>query len=293
MSNIRHRAKVCGQIVYTYTFTAREVSLSSDISDIDYFGVSPSYRSSDSYLSALSRYRAYLKQFDLNVSERFQYYLDIGFSSDLSYSLATSFYKFDSDYFGLTSISESALARSRRRLRDLVYTNIDSSSTTGKFITLTYSSPQFSPSQLKQHFKTFIQRLRYSLKTEFRYIAVPEKHQSSKTSPDRYGSYHIHILIFDTGFLDNYDLTSIWSHGFTYIKKLYGDPTSVANYVAKYVTKDLSIDFGRRFLYSRNCLRPIETSDFSELPPLKHVSSSVYTALSGEKLHFTINRVLS
>lgn len=298
MSNVRHNAKICGDIVYTYSFSAWDNrDINSDLSDDDFFGSRPPrYRDVDSYSSHLEEYRLYLKNLNNIVVERLSSYLSMGFDPDFAHVLAsTGFYRFTPSDFGLYNISESALARSRRRLRDLIFCNLSDSKSivSGKFVTLTYRTPQFSPTIVKSDFALFIKRFRYYLDDlDFRYIAIPEKHQSSRTATDRYGSYHFHVLIFDTGFLDNADLTSIWSHGFVYVKKLYGDSTAIANYVAKYVTKDLSIDFGRRFLYSRNCYKPEETSDFSTLPPLRHISTSVYTSLSGERLNFTINRVL-
>lgn len=208
------------------------------------------------------------------------------------------------DMFGITDVTPERLNASRRRLRDLIHTNFGINPQPNEFplfLTLTYAKPEFSSFQAKQHLKLFIMRLKYQLKIDFRYIAIPEKHQSEKTMLHRFGSYHYHILLFDIPYnwssnkkqlreLQN-RITDIWGYGFSFLKRTYGSPRSVAGYVNKYLEKDMSIECGRRYLASFNCWKPTESDDLSTIPPLEFITSSSYTLLSGEYLKLTINKI--
>lgn len=293
---IKLNSIVCGNIVYTYSFfeyfqnrqPKREIS--SDFFD-SLFDSTPRYLSVDSYMHKKNKYRDYLSSFDDLVRDKSDFYSSFLSDPALIQALSTGFYKLQPSFFGLYDVSRGALSRSSRRLRDYVYCNVDES-VGGLFLTLTYRTPMFDSRLIKKHQNLFIKRLKYRLSSNFRYIIIPEKHISDKTRLDRYGSYHFHLLIFDINYIDNKLLTETWSFGFCYIKRLYGGSSRIAQYVAKYLTKDMSIDSGRRFTVSRNCFKPQPVSDLSTLPPLVALHTSTYTTLSGEKLFFTVNKKL-
>ena len=284
----RDKLIYCGDLVYHYEYfgTARELNHLSN-----YYPGSNAQKILD--------YKRYLQKTD-EMMRNNKILLE---SQNLPLCLGDIFV-LTPEQFGIKPPSEASLDASKRRLRDLINTNFGINpqpSTYPLFLTLTYKNPQFSPTVIKTHLELFIKRLRYHTKIKFRYIAIPEKHQSSKTQADRYGSFHYHILLFDmpievtkdqhTIRKFNYETTEIWGHGFTYLKKCYGSPSSVAGYVNKYLEKDLSIEVGRRYLASYNCWKPIETDDLSTAPPLQYITSSTYTLLSGEYLKLTINKI--
>jgi len=240
MRELAYNAKVCGNTIYTYSFYTNytniiaEKAISLDDWDI------PASRSSE-YFGKIALYREYTSKCDKKALLDYEYYLSLGLDDSIARALGNSFYRFGPELYGLYNINDSALTRSRRRLRDLVYTNYTSTSN-GRFLTLTYKNAQFSSAQLKSDFNLFIKRLKYKTKNnDIRYIAIPEKHQSAETAPDRFGSYHLHILLFDTGYIDSWELADIWGHGSIDIIKLYGDPSGVAFYVTKYLTKDMGV----------------------------------------------------
>lgn len=294
MRKIDYKAKVCGNTIYTYSFYSnidvKTYTLANEIAPLilDEWDV-PASRSSE-YFKKMSLYRKYVSDCDKKSSLDYDNYLSLGLDDSISRALGNAFYRFGPELYGLYNINDSALSRSRRRLKDLIYCNY-TPETQCRFLTLTYKNAQFSPFQLKQHFKTFIKRLKYHTKNNnIRYIAVPEKHQSVDTAPDRFGSYHMHVLLFDTGYIDSWELADIWGHGTIDIIFCYGDANGVAHYLSKYLVKDMSIDYGRRFLASESCIKPTITSDFSTLPMLQEVHSSVYTDFSGAPLVFTVNK---
>lgn len=284
--------KVCGDLVYGYQYYGDVKEKDYEFLDLTGFNThSASFYASNSQQCLKIQYRKYLLQRDQIIRDNLIRCKSYG----LPLCLADVFLLTPS-MFGIISNTEEQLSASRRRLRDLIFTNFGINAhlyTFPLFLTLTYRIPQFSPSQAKADLSLFVKRLRYRLGINFRYIAIPEKHQSNKTSFDRYGSFHYHILLFDVDFLHANDLTDCWGKGFCYVKRCYGDSFRVAYYVTKYLTKDLSIETGRRYLASFNCLKPtiIESDSLSTVPTLAFVSSSTYTLLSGQIMRLSINKI--
>lgn len=262
---------ICGDLVYVYQNTLPDLS-GLDLSGLDVTGFDVV-----SYYSRLQQnldlYRDYINNLR-----------SFNFSSAALYGFSFNLQPLPQDVFNIPIFaSSSACKRATRRLRDLIYSNLPSRCTSARFVTLTYAIPQFSLSQVKADFNLFIKRLRYHLSLDFRYIAVPEKHKS--------GAYHIHYIIFDTGFIPSDQLSNIWSKGFVRINLISGDTSKIANYLAKYLTKDYLLSGTRRFMTSHNINRPYEVADLSTLPPLREITSYAYTTFSGEKIHLTINRI--
>lgn len=290
MREIDYKAKVCGNTIYTYSFYSSYTNLPPKSSD-DYpddWDI-PVSRSPE-YFGKISLYREYTSKCDKKALEDYQMYLSMGLDDSTARALGDAFYRFGPELYGLYNINDSALTRSRRRLKDLIYCNY-TPNTQCRFLTLTYRNAQFSPAQLKADFNLFIKRLKYHTKNNnIRYIAVPEKHQSVNTAPDRFGSYHMHILLFDTGYVPVMELFKIWGHGTVDIIMCYGDANGVVHYLSKYIAKDMSIDYGRRFLASESCIKPTIVTDLSTLPILQEIYSSMYTDFSGAPLVFTVNK---
>lgn len=172
----------------------------------------------------------------------------------------------------------------RRSLRDLVLSNLDYGNP--RFITLTYATPKFDIKLVKRDFKVFIQRLRYHLRElgnnfNFRYISVPEQHDSDSTNPDRRYSYHFHVILFDLPYINTTFYSSTWKHGFIKINLIKGSPFATAYYLTKYLTKtDSHIRGQRRYLVSKNINRPKEIPIIN-MPLLYHKKTAHYNSFTG------------
>ncbi|TXG79168.1 MAG: hypothetical protein E6R13_10270 [Spirochaetes bacterium] len=293
----RDKIKMCGDLVYHYQYYGESKFNNS------YTAINNDFQTQKGYLRGnnlkIWEYKKYIARCDDIMRSNYMLLEKQGLPLCLG-----DIFVLSPEQFGVISISEERLLASKRRFRDLVYTNFGINCQEEDFplfLTLTYKKPEFSPFKTKQDLMLFIKRLRYHLGINFRYIAVPEKHQSEKTQLHRFGSYHYHILLFDIPYnkikskkemrLFQNNITDVWGKGFSFLKKTYGSPQSVAGYLTKYLTKDLSIDCGRRYLASFNCWKPYETDDLSTVPPLEFITSSSYTLLSGELMKLSINKI--
>lgn len=184
---------------------------------------------------------------------------------------------------------------SRRTLRDLVLSNLHYGNP--RFITLTYASPQFSNSSAKRDFKTFIQRLRYHLgelghNENFRYIAVPEQHDSTSTNEERRYSYHFHVVLFDLPYISTTFYSNNWKHGFIKINLIKGSPFGTAFYLTKYLSKQTTHERSqRRYLVSRNIHRPQEVQ-FNNLPILEFKKAVNYHTFTGSDIRIDYYQTL-
>lgn len=172
----------------------------------------------------------------------------------------------------------------RRSLRDIVLCNLPYGNP--RFLTLTYALPQFSNEGAKKDLKLFIKRLRYHLEEvkhnkRFRYIAVPEQHDSKDTNENRRYSYHFHIILFDLPYINTKFYGEIWQHGFIRINLIKGSAFRTASYLTKYLSKGTIHKRGeRRYLVSRNVYRP-EIVSFDKVPVLMYVKGVNYTSFTG------------
>lgn len=176
---------------------------------------------------------------------------------------------------------------SRRTLRDLVLCNLNYGNP--RFITLTYAFPQFDNLTAKLDFKKFIMRLRYHLEElgynrDFRYIAVPEQHDSSDTNDTRRYSYHFHVILFDLPYISTTFYSDNWKHGFIKINLIKGSPFKTAHYLTKYLSKQTTHERGqRRYLVSRNIQRPKLVQTY-QLPILMYKKGVNYHTFTGSDI---------
>lgn len=152
--------------------------------------------------------------------------------------------------------------RALQKVYDLAHSNIWK-----YFITLTFDPNKvdsFNYDECTKHMKLFTQRLR---DREVRYLIVAEKHDS--------GRYHFHGLIDSSvpmttatnahtgeALIDRegraiYNL-SIYGCGFTTATEIT-DSSKASSYLAKYISKDLSVPHGKKCYWaSRKLLLPAE-----------------------------------
>jgi len=180
-------------------------------------------------------------------------------------------------------------SKSKKTLKDLLLCNLPEGQP--KFLTLTYKTSQHNETQAKLDFKNFVKRLRYYQKKYFRYIAVLEQHDSKETETKRRYSYHIHAVVFDMTYLSANIYADIWKNGFIRINRIKGDDLRMTNYISKYLTKaDTHKRYQRRFLSSKNCLKP-QRVDFQDLPLLEYIVTRQYNRFTGGTCRVEIYKI--
>lgn len=167
--------------------------------------------------------------------------------------------------------TERSVKRSRESLHDLVYCN-----DFDLFCTFTFDRRKIDRYNINSCYgviSRWLHAQQVNSKGLLKYIVVPERHKD--------GALHFHALISgfngrlkDSGHVQNgrkvYNITSYRS-GFSTAVKIDNLP-AVANYVRKYITKDMIKDFGRkRYFCSKNLQRPekiVNSSIFKDCLPL-------------------------
>ena len=140
-----------------------------------------------------------------------------------------------------------------------------------RMVTLT-TKDNFTREQIQRKAERFIKLLRLATGGKMDYIIVPEKHDSEKTSEDKRGSYHVHIAI--RGRQDYKLIVSIWHYricngrGFVHVSNPFNkrtgkhySPAQMANYLYKYVSKNISdVEFNKKsYWISQNIAPPVRT----------------------------------
>lgn len=138
-----------------------------------------------------------------------------------------------------------------------------------RLCTLT-TKDNYTRPQMQRMAEEFIKELRRATGGKVDYIIVPEKHDSEDTSEGKRGSYHIHIAV--RGRQDYKLLVSIWHYrickgrGFVHVSNPFNkrtgkaySPAEMANYLYKYVSKNLSgVEFNKKsYWISQNIAAPV------------------------------------
>lgn len=157
------------------------------------------------------------------------------------------------------SIRRMALTRKRSKaeLVRLIDTNYDKRTS---FLTLTVKENIINRNTFSTMFDKFITRMNYNFlntkQRKLKYIAVLEKQKR--------GAYHVHMLIFDIGFLKHSELMKVWGHGGVRINKLNSldDSSNAGRYVSKYMEKSIGQELleskGKKSYYcSHNLNKPV------------------------------------
>lgn len=158
------------------------------------------------------------------------------------------------------------------------------------FLTLTTKENIDSREKFNKMFDQFITRFNYHFlhtkKRKLKYVAVLEKQER--------GAFHVHMLLFDIGFLNHKELTDVWGHGFVWINKLdnLDDSSNAGRYIAKYMEKSIGQELldskGKKSFYSsRNLKKPEVTKIFTDksLESLIEYSNVVYESEYSSKIY--------
>lgn len=157
------------------------------------------------------------------------------------------------------SIRRMALTRKRSKaeLVRIIDTNYDNRTS---FLTLTVKENIINRNTFSMMFDKFITRMNYNFlntkQRKLKYIAVLEKQKR--------GAYHVHMLIFDIGFLKHSELMKVWGYGGVRINKLNSldDSSNAGRYVSKYMEKSIGQELleskGKKSYYcSHNLNKPV------------------------------------
>lgn len=157
--------------------------------------------------------------------------------------------------YEMVKVRDDNLKRVREKIFDICVLN-----PFDYFITWTLNPDlvdRYSPAAILPKIRVCLSNMqqRYNL----RYIVVPEYHKDK--------AIHFHGLIsgdlrmVDSGRVDSsghtiYNMPQ-WKYGFSTAFRLYGDGQTVARYMTKYITKDLSKIFGKFYFSSRGLSRSV------------------------------------
>lgn len=141
----------------------------------------------------------------------------------------------------------------RNYIRRLVNSNFDN---TSKFVTLTFrDTSDFDIRDLRAcnyEFKKFIQRLKYFLQHDFKYIAVVEFQDKYKR-----GAVHYH-MVAALPYIEFDKLSEIWGLGFIGVN-LINNCDNIGAYMTKYMSKkmtDTRLEGNKSYFTSRGLDKP-------------------------------------
>lgn len=148
-----------------------------------------------------------------------------------------------------------------------------------KFLTLTAGTPTRNLKLWNRTFTKFIQRWEYKLGYKIKYIAIPEVHNSPRTSDARRNTYHMHAIFFNVPYVSNKEIQTIWGQGIVYTKGIeVKQGYKGLSYVLKYLTKEQTLN--ARVLMPRHMLRPVVVYNVNRpnLTPLYEHSTIILEA---------------
>lgn len=132
------------------------------------------------------------------------------------------------------------LLRARQSLRRLIWSN---KTDFMKFLTLTYRDTVLDVAKVQRDMSVFFKAMRrrgYSLD----YVYVLEHQKERGFREGNAGCLHVHMILFNDGFINLSDLNACWPHGSTDIQKVRG-VRDVGAYVSKYISKETFAEFGQ------------------------------------------------
>jgi len=206
---------------------------------------------------------------------------------------------------------EASARKAKARLKSLVLCNAwlhlkrNGQPYKPQFPTFTFNTDVVDLETAHKVFRKFIKRLNYQVLKrtgqKLVYIAVPE-FQKDRDFYGRKkplgGRVHYHVIFFNLPRIQNIHafLAEVWGEGYIWNKTIHS-AQHLANYVAKYISKDLEnkhIKYKKRYLVSRCIKRPVKIYD-QELGAdfCNHISSlgnyqtkeSDYTSIDGRQVH--------
>lgn len=171
-----------------------------------------------------------------------------------------------------SSRRSDSLWRTRNYIAMLCTANVDANPLYRPvFLTLTFKKNIKDIKEANYHYTLFIQRLKYQIRSNLKYIAVIEFQKR--------GSIHYHCVFFNLPFIQKDKLESIWSHGFSNIQ-IAKNINDVSKYVSKYMSKQL---LDKRLVGQKAyfCSRGLQR------PKTYYLQNSIDNVLKNVKLNLT------
>lgn len=199
---------------------------------------------------------------------------------------------------------ERAIVRARNKVYDLVYENDFT-----HFYTLTFNQNKYNSKEAKEILEKTQNFLHHAVeRKDLKYVLTAERHKN--------GGIHLHLVAncpfqlvdSDTRMVKGYSkplkLSTIkkknipqedilknvynvpeWQYGFTTAIEINGDPAALAQYLTKYITKDIHKIFGKYYWSSKNLIRSPKVT-YTNTPDYQEINSPEYTLSFGLSLKY-------
>ncbi len=125
----------------------------------------------------------------------------------------------------------------QRRTQDLLVLTIDANvNSYSKFLTLTFKNPCIDRTEAMKHFNLFRKNFKRQFSENIKYIAVTERQLERGITEGNEGSWHFHLVVFNSKKLDFHLLKKSWPYGSVDIK-LVDSVDNLGRYLGKYLSK--------------------------------------------------------
>lgn len=205
---------------------------------------------------------------------------------------------------GKTEDIEHSIIRARNKVYDLVYENDFT-----HFYTLTFNQNKYNSREAKEIMQKTQSFLKNAVqRKDLKYVLTAERHKN--------GGIHLHLVAncpfqlvdSDTRMVKGYSkplkLSTIkkknipqedilktvynvpeWQYGFTTAIEINGDPAALAQYLTKYITKDIHKIFGKYYWSSKNLIRSPKIT-YTNTPEYQDINAPEYTLSFGLSLKY-------
>lgn len=126
------------------------------------------------------------------------------------------------------------IIRTRTNIIDTINCNLNSYT---KFITFTFKDSVLDKQVALNHFSNFKKRFERVFGFKLKYLMVSERQKKRGLKENNLGSWHFHMVCFNSCKLDFEKLKYCWKVGSVDIKKI-DSVYNIGRYIAKYITKD-------------------------------------------------------
>ncbi len=202
-----------------------------------------------------------------------QYYV---YSKSMRYDFETIRKDYDKSLEGEKSIK--SLYRSRNNLLLTISSNVNYYS---KFITLTMAKTTLSRDEFLKYFKHFTKNFHRQFKQKLKYVGVLERQKKRGLKENNEGSWHIHLIVFNSQKLHFPTLKQCWAqYGSVDIKKCR-HVSELGVYMLKYLTKE-NVELNKKaILTSQGLELPSISRDIGQYVPNHFDFSKSYSFYQG------------
>lgn len=153
-----------------------------------------------------------------------------------------------------------SIYRTRTNIIDTINCNLTAYT---KFITFTFKESVLDKSVALSHFSNFKKRFERVFGYKLKYLMVAERQKKRGLKENNEGSYHFHMVCFNSCKIDFKKLKSCWKIGSVDIKKI-DSVYNIGRYIAKYISKDnIDCSLNDRLIYTSVGLKKPKVSKLS------------------------------